>query len=412
MQPAITDLMEFEKIIKKFQRFISERNPDGSVSFNSGWIDEQEGYKKKIPEGAYKTLNIPEWNKTWIGTGKIIGQVVKALRYTTGEGNNLVDWHQVSDFEDLKTGDPDKIKRIESLIFRLYTEKNTDEEIFDDLTDNNAIGKTYDLVSYLFFIKDSLLYLPNRPKNFERGFELLGEDFSFPISGQCSWGNYSGFCARINKIRELLDRKFDEKISLIDAHSFCWVIAHHPEILKIDLNKPQVESSKLVHTDPPFMSSDDDLKPRGVRQFSPISKKEREKQEQKNNQTGTAGELYVLNAEKQFLIDSGKHALAEMVHHASKEDGDGLGYDIRSFLPNGQVKYIEVKTTTSKKNTKFIITDNELDFSCQNPDNYYLYRLYDFNPKAKQNPCYILKGKLRDALVLYPIQFFALPKEK
>lgn len=413
MQSFLTDTEKFEEIIEKFKRFVADINHNEEVSFNDGWLDKQEGYKKKIPEGAYKSLDIPAWDKTWIGTGKIIGHVIEALKYNPpNEGNNLVDWHQVSDFEEIKkSGDAEKIKKVESLIYRLYTEKNTDDEIFDKLTNNDALGKTYDLISYLFFIKDSF-YLPNRPNNFERAFELLGEPFVYRMSKHCSWVNYLNFCTRISKIRELLAPKFDEKLTLLDAHSFCWVIGHHPEILKIDLNSSQYQDLKLVSTEPPYVSSDDSLKPKGIRQFSPISKKERESQERRNNQIGDVGELYVLNTEKQFLTDNGKPSLAEMVRHASKEDGDGLGYDIRSFLPTGQVKYIEVKTTTSKKNTKFIISDNELDFSSKNPDNYYLYRVYDFDKNAKENLHYVLKGNMREKLILYPILFAALPRNK
>jgi hypothetical protein len=409
MQSFLRNTEQFNEIVEKFKRFVAEKNPDGDVSFYSGWLDGEEGYKRGIPEGAYTALDTPAWDKTWIGTGKIFDHLVAALRHDPGEGNNLVDWHQVSELEEIKNEDTEKTKRIESLLYRLYSENNTDEEIFDKLTGKDAIGKTYDLISYLFFIKDARLYLPNRPKNFENAFKLLGEDFVFPMSRHCSWGNYLGFNTRISKIRDLIAPKFDEKISLIDAHSFCWVIGHHPEILKIDLNSPQAHNIKLILTDPPSVSSTTNLKNNSVRQFNPISKTAREKQERRNTQIGDEGELYVLNAEKQILTESGKPALAAMVQHASKEIGDGLGYDIRSFLPTGQVKYIEVKTTTDKKNAQFFITENELDFSSKNPDTYYLYRLYTFNKKAKENPFYLLRGNMREKLVLNPVLFSAHP---
>jgi hypothetical protein len=412
MQSSESEIQNFEKIIEQFKRFVAEKNPDGSYSFNDGWLNDQEGYKKKIPDGAKKSLHIDEWEKSWIGSGKIHARVMAALNYIPrDEGNNLVDWHQKSDFDEIRNGDAGQMKKIESLLFRLYTEKNTDDELFDELTDAGALGKYYDLVSYLFFIKDPLLYLPNRPNSFQQAFDLLGDSFTFRMSGRCSWVNYLGFFTRIAKIRELLAPAFDENVSLIDAHSFCWVIAHNPQIVKTDLISAPSEGARLCFNPPYCVSTDDSLKPRGVRKFNPVTKKQRMKEELRNGQIGDSGELYVLNAEKKILDDSGRSDLAAMVSHVAKVDGDGKGYDIQSFSPNGQVKFIEVKTTTGKKNSRFMISDTELAFSTENPDNYYLYRLYDFKASAKENSCSVIHGNMREKLVLYPIQFTALPKE-
>ena len=41
----------------------------------------------------------------------------------------------------------------------------------------------------------------------------------------------------------------------------------------------------------------------------------------------------------------GRPDLAEKVIHVSQIEGDGAGYDIKSFHEDGTVKYIEVKTT-------------------------------------------------------------------
>ena len=44
----------------------------------------------------------------------------------------------------------------------------------------------------------------------------------------------------------------------------------------------------------------------------------------------------------------------------SEEDGDGAGYDIGSFAPDGQSRLIEVKTTNGWERTPFHISRNEL----------------------------------------------------
>jgi hypothetical protein len=44
----------------------------------------------------------------------------------------------------------------------------------------------------------------------------------------------------------------------------------------------------------------------------------------------------------------------------SEEDGDGAGYDIASFAPDGRPRLIEVKTTNGWERTPFHISRNEL----------------------------------------------------
>jgi hypothetical protein len=76
------------------------------------------------------------------------------------------------------------------------------------------------------------------------------------------------------------------------------------------------------------------------------------------NEIGLAGELYVINYEKKILKNNNKIELADKVTHVSMEFGDSAGFDILSYELNGDLKFIEVKTT--QRNTKqFILTINE-----------------------------------------------------
>jgi hypothetical protein len=68
---------------------------------------------------------------------------------------------------------------------------------------------------------------------------------------------------------------------------------------------------------------------------------------------GNAGELAVLAEEKKFLAAIGRADLAEKIVHVSEVEGDGAGYDIKSFNPEGSVRYIEVKTTKGGSSTPF-----------------------------------------------------------
>ncbi|PKM39636.1 MAG: DUF3578 domain-containing protein [Firmicutes bacterium HGW-Firmicutes-9] len=113
---------------------------------------------------------------------------------------------------------------------------------------------------------------------------------------------------------------------------------------------------------------------------------------------GLAGEKMVIEYEKKRLIDEGRDDLVAIIEHTSQEKGDGTGYDILSFDKNGNRKYIEVKTTVGGEDTPFFITDNELQFSILNSDNYTLYRLYEFNAKKRTASFYILEGDMTQAI--------------
>jgi len=102
--------------------------------------------------------------------------------------------------------------------------------------------------------------------------------------------------------------------------------------------------------------------------------------ESRNRQLGQSGEQFALEFERARLIRAGRADLAKEVEWASKEQGDGLGYDIRSFDETYESElFVEVKTTNSGKYQPFLITENERAFSEERAGNYYLYRIYGFN---------------------------------
>lgn len=125
----------------------------------------------------------------------------------------------------------------------------------------------------------------------------------------------------------------------------------------------------------------------------------------RNRQLGKTGEELVLEFEKNTLIKTGRSDLAEKVIHTSVVEGDGAGYDILSFNTDGENKYIEVKTTSGGASTPFYITLNELNFSREKSENYYLYRVYELNSKDKAGKFYLFKGSLFDHFNLEAIQF-------
>lgn len=104
----------------------------------------------------------------------------------------------------------------------------------------------------------------------------------------------------------------------------------------------------------------------------------------RNRALGRAGEERVLAHERASLLAAGRSDLADRIRWVSHVDGDGAGYDILSFDPNGSDRLIEVKTTNGWERTPFHITRNELAVAQERRKDWRLMRLWNFarEPKA------------------------------
>jgi len=112
---------------------------------------------------------------------------------------------------------------------------------------------------------------------------------------------------------------------------------------------------------------------RVARKFDPALR------DQLNRLLGLAGEQLIYEREKQLLIDQDRVDLARKVRWVSQEDGDGAGYDIKSYDATGAERWIEVKTTRGGSTTPFYLTSNENEVASERPDAFRLYRLHDFS---------------------------------
>lgn len=117
-------------------------------------------------------------------------------------------------------------------------------------------------------------------------------------------------------------------------------------------------------------------------------------------QIGDLGEQFIFSQERE-KVKKYKLPSSKQVTWVSRDKGDGLGFDILSYDENGKEMYIEVKTTTGEENTSFYISANELEKSKLYAENYYLYRVYQFDTKTVKGEYSIRKGSLED-LCLVP----------
>lgn len=130
---------------------------------------------------------------------------------------------------------------------------------------------------------------------------------------------------------------------------------------------------------------------------STVSKPDYGEQHSENRKLGEAGESFIFEHEKRRLTRLGRDDLAAMVQWASKDVGDGLGYDIISYTGEGDPLYIEVKTTRGKKGAPFFVSKNEVVVSQQKGKAYKLMRVFNYADGPK---FFVLSGSLSDNLQL------------
>ncbi len=126
--------------------------------------------------------------------------------------------------------------------------------------------------------------------------------------------------------------------------------------------------------------------------------------EARNRKLGESGEFFIYSYEIQKLTAAGEAELASRVKWVSKELGDGLGYDIRSFEPDGSEIFLEVKTTTGGRATPFFVSNNEVMVSGEKGDSYRLIRVFNFPDQPR---FFTLSGDLTEVLQLEPTSFRA-----
>ncbi len=127
-----------------------------------------------------------------------------------------------------------------------------------------------------------------------------------------------------------------------------------------------------------------------------------------NMKIGLEGEGLALEYEMQRLRNLGREDLVNKIKWLSKES-DSYGYDILSYDidKNGKVHelYIEVKTCSSKYDTSFYISKNEVEASHKLKEHYCLFRIYDaqsLNPKF-----YKAFGEIETNFLLDPLTYMA-----
>jgi len=220
-----------------------------------------------------------------------------------------------------------------------------------------------------------------------------------PVKGRIgNIGQFHSLCElvryEIEKDQDLLtlhesrleDDSYRDKNHNILTQDFIYYVAQHLN----ELPKQETQKSGII-SEREVSANELSVRTNNIPNFKPIIINHIQNNID-NKRIGDLGEIWVLKQEKESLKKNGKEELAEKVSHSAKNEGDGLGYDILSYNLNGEKKYIEVKTTKGRKNSTFFISRNELEFSKIEIDNYYLYRVYEFNEETEKAKLLKIKG--------------------
>jgi hypothetical protein len=209
------------------------------------------------------------------------------------------------------------------------------------------------------------------------------------ISGYRPRSNYQELLK--GEVEAYLERHQDVELAALEAVRAAAIPSLRPASAGVFVDPPIRSRPRSIYE----RASHSPIRPRRVNYLE---------MEARNASLGAAGELFVMAAEHRRLWEAGKKQLADRIDHVSATQGDGLGYDIVSFEPDGRERLIEVKTTTFGSMTPFFASENEVRVSETRSEAFHLYRVFRYSDDPK---IFTLPGSLRSNFELNPTVYRA-----
>lgn len=351
--------LTFQRQFSRFERKVrAQSNGQAFTSFQGGLPAEWEEYKQDVRKEALRLLGFRGWKKADVGKGRILKNAIKAIEIDGVARNNLVNWpnrfgHKNRSHRALLDAQSDAAARrkVEQWFFDFFHRGVPYAEAFEQIRE--LVGDRYDLVAYLFFLKDSSQFMPIAPTTFDKAFQLLGVDLV--TARHCSWENYARYNGALLEVQRALREIAEvDDARLIDAHSFCWMLVR----LELPALAPAVAiplpkaTSGLeavpLQSDP--LRAETDFDTVGEEQFA--------QRDAERRRRGRLAQDIALQSEWRRLGEAG---------HLNPQDAampvwdePGRGYDILSCELDGTPRYIEVKSARqSGRKLSFFLTQNE-----------------------------------------------------
>lgn len=379
---ALTFHRQFSRFDEKV-RLNSNRKP--FTSFQEGLPADWEDYKPEVRKEALRRLSFGKWKQADVGKGRILDKVIGAIeihepaRYLR---NNLVAWqnrfgHKKRSHRAILDARADKSvgRSFEQWFFDFFKGSSTDEEAFESF--RKLVGNRYDLIAYLFFLRDWNRFMPIAPTTFDEALRLL--EIDLVTARHCSWQNYSRYNEGLLAVQQALRDEGVTGARLIDAHSFCWMLvrlelpASPPEVIPL----PEVLSG-LRSITPELQPTNEDT------EFDVLDEDHFAQRDIERRCLGKLAQDIALKSECRRLRKAGCPNPEDAVQ--AVWDQPGRGYDIKSRELDGTPRHIEVKAARqSGARFSFFLTQNEWKQSRLLP-NYHFYLVLNAqssNPSVK-----------------------------
>ncbi|KFE98057.1 hypothetical protein IX39_16810 [Chryseobacterium formosense] len=238
-------------------------------------------------------------------------------------------------------------------------------------------GSPYLNVGFYFGRSSTRSKKHNEKKVLENELKKLGLELSYTLQNNLEFRNqYNslfeiGFNAYSNG--EVLPDKWINSIKYNPDNSQITVKVFTNEFGVIENSILDFYVSQIIFLMNAITSTNSEKK------IKPLTPEQSAKKAERNAQIGLKGELFILKYETERLNKLGllkkgypRHLALESAHY---------GFDILSLDDNGNDQFIEVKTTTRKKedplSKQFYITNNEYNVLSNNRDKYKIKRVYN-----------------------------------
>lgn len=243
----------FESAYQRFCDLVLEVSGHKFTNFNEGVAKAWEDYKPRLRQHALEILQPSLWAEEDIGSGKILNAAIQAIEIQDSRANltnNLVFWQNRYGHEQRahkafleSRTDPQNRRKLEQILFDLFRGDNNSLS-FEGL--NKITNGKYPLLAYLFYLRDDTRYMPILPTTYDKAFELLG--IELVTRRNCSWDNYQSYNSALSQVADFLKPVVDQPgLSLIDAHSFCFLLIKLEDELKERSKRSKPKSGSTVY---------------------------------------------------------------------------------------------------------------------------------------------------------------------
>lgn len=278
----------------------------------------------------------------------------------------------------------------------MFQTDKSEGEIFQSL---QGLGVThYEVLAYLFFLKDWDRFTPIRTKTFDKAFHDLGLDLQ--MTGKCSWDNYCRYnnapqevLAALREIAQLEDAR------LIDAHSFCWML--------VRLKPPTAAPEPIIPLPKAVAGLQavtvQAVQPSEETQFDVVDEQQFIQRDAERRRLGKLAQDIAIQSERKRLREAGHRNPEEAVRPVWDEPG--RGYDILSCELDGTPRYIEVKAACqSSQKLSFFLTQNEWKQS-RSMSNYCFYLV--LNADSRRPAVLVIESGEVPPDCLVPVNYLA-----